>query len=351
MNFASDNWSGVAPQVEAALARHGSGFQRAYGGSDVDEAARVRISKVFEHDCSVLFVPTGTAANSLAAALCGKPGGIVLAHSHSHMIEDECGSPHFAMGGGRIQPVGGANGKIAPEAMAKALKRHDPPYLHHGRPVMLSLTQASEAGTVYSVAEISELAGQAKQASLLVHMDGSRFANAVTHLGCGAADMTWRAGVDLVSLGGTKNGCWCAEALVLFDRRLQEEAEYLRKRSGWLFSKSRFVAAQFLGWFEDGAWLDMAAHANAMSADLQKGINASKNAKLAWPTQANEVFVLLDRALAARLGEQGAIFGPWDVPSDFQMPADYNIGLYRLVTSFATAPEEVQMFCDLIDRG
>ena len=351
MNFASDNWSGVAPQVEAALARYGSGFARAYGGSDVDEAARARISKVFEHDCSVLFVPTGTAANSLAAALCSKPGGIVLAHAHSHVIEDECGSPQFSMGGGRIQPVGGANGKIAPDALAKALERHDPPFLHHGRPVMLSLTQASEAGTVYSVAEISQLAGQAKLASLPVHMDGSRFANAVTHLGCGAADMTWRAGVDLVSLGGTKNGCWCAEALVLFDRRLQEEAEYLRKRSGWLFSKSRFVAAQFLGWFEDGAWLDMAAHANAMCADLQKGIRAARNARLAWASQANEAFVLLERSLADRLVEQGAQFAPWDAPSDFQMPADDAIGLYRLVTSFATTPEEVGRFCDLLDQG
>lgn len=350
MNFASDNWSGAAAPVNAALSRHNDGFVPAYGGSEFDESVRQRISEVFGRDCSVLFVPTGTAANSLAAALCAKPGGIVLAHADAHVIEDECGGPEFAMGGGRIEPVGGPLGKIAADALEAALKRHDPPFLHHGRPVMLTLTQATEAGTVYTLEEIETRAKRAKDAGLGVHMDGARFANALAHLDCSAAQMTWRAGVDLLSLGATKNGCWCAEALVIFDRSLQEEAEYLRKRSGWLFSKSRFVTAQFDAWLKDGLWLELARHANAMADRLRTGIEAAPNARLAWPGQANEVFVLIEAGLAGRLQEKGARFYPWAPPHGYEMPEAEGVVLYRFVTSFATTEQEVDAFCTLLGK-
>lgn len=352
MNFASDNWAGAAPQICAALTKYAGGFAPAYGSSEIDEAVRERISKIFERDVSVLFVPTGTAANSLATALMMKPGGFVMAHRESHMIEDECGAPELLSGGGRLVGLEGLDGKIDPLVLAQMLKRHDPPFLHYGRPVGLSLTQSTEVGTVYRMNEIAALCDLAKTSGLRVHMDGARFANALARLGKTPAELTWKAGVDYLSFGATKNGCWCAEALVIFDRSLQEEAEYLRKRAGHLFSKSRFVAAQYFEWLEDGLWLELARHANAMAERLASAISKSGQARLAWECEANEVFAYLEENTAMALREQGASFYPWHSPQGHIRPE--NIGedasLFRLVTSFATTKEEVDRFAELLGK-
>lgn len=184
------------------------------------------------------------------------------------------------MGGGRIQTIGGERGKIDPALLAGHLKRFDPPFLHHGRAVALTLTQSTESGTVYSLDEITALSNEARRFDLAVHMDGARFANALVHLDASPAAMCQQAGIDMVSFGGTKNGCWCAEALLVFDPALRETAEYLRKRSGHLFSKARFVSLQFLAYFKDDLWLELARHANSMANRLRSGISGSARARL-----------------------------------------------------------------------
>lgn len=347
MIFASDNWFGAAPEISRALAKAAGGHAPAYGASDFDKAAAARFSELFAREVAVLFVATGSAANSLALAVAMKPGGIAIAHEASHVIEDECGGPEF-FSGGRIEAVGGADGKIDPAALTAHLKRYDPPFLHHGRAVALSLTQASEAGTVYSNAQVAALAKQAHRLKMAVHMDGARFANALVALGCSPAEATWKAGVDLMSFGGTKNGCWCAEALVLFDASMLENAQYLQKRSAQLFSKSRFMAAQFDAYLKDGLWLRLAGHANAMADRLRRGIARSKRARLAWDTQANEVFVVFDKATRRRLESAGARFHEWHTPKELADGLGRDEAVFRLVTGFATRPADVAGFLALL---
>ncbi|MCB1463363.1 MAG: low specificity L-threonine aldolase [Nitratireductor sp.] len=348
MHFSSDNWAGAADPIATALAEKAGGFMSAYGTGELDRAVEDKFAETFEHDVAVLPVATGTAANSLALALAMKPGGIALAHAEAHVVEDECGAPELMMGAGRIEPVEGALAKIDAGALARHLRRYDPPFLHHGRAVALTLTQATEVGTVYSTGEIAALAGQAKQLGMKVHMDGARFANALVHLDCTPAEMTWKAGVDMVSFGGTKNGCWCAEALVLFDPSLREEAEYLRKRAGQLFSKQRFVSLQFDAYLEGGLWLDLARHANAMADRLRSGIASCGRARLAWPSQANEVFAIMSKQDAERAQGEGARFYEWPAPHWLDDKPGEDEAVYRLVTSFASEADEIDRFAALL---
>jgi threonine aldolase len=348
MNFASDNWAGAAGPIAKALAEQAGGFVPAYGTSDLDKKVEEKLSAIFERDVAYLPVATGTAANALALALAMKPGGIALAHEEAHVVQDECGAPELMMGAGRIETLEGACAKIDPSSLEKHLKRYDPPGLHHGRAVALSLTQATEAGTVYSTDEIAELAGQARRLGLKVHLDGARFANALVHLKCTPAEMTWKAGVDMVSFGGTKNGCWCAEALVLFDPAQRQEAEYLRKRTGQLISKQRFVSLQFQAYLDNDLWLDLANHANTMADRLRSGILASKNARLAWPSQANAVFAILSRHIAEKLQHEGARFHGRTAPSWLDGPIGEDETVFRLVTSFASKTQEIDRFVELL---
>jgi threonine aldolase len=232
-----------------------------------------------------------------------------------------------------------------------AIARFEPGNVHAGQAMAVSITQATEAGTVYRPDEIREIAAVARARELPLHMDGARFANALAHLGVSPADMTWRAGVDILSFGGTKNGCVAAEALVIFDPARAGDAPYLRKRAGQLFSKSRFIAAQFDAYFRDDLWLRLARHANAMAARLRGGLGARPDAREAWNTDANEVFAVLRTADAERLRNTGAIFYDWPEPHG----AELNLGpeqvLVRLVTSFATQSKDVDEFLNVLGRG
>lgn len=208
----------------------------------------------------------------------------------------------------------------------------------------VTLTQATESGTVYSLAEIEAIAAIAKSHKLPLHMDGARFANALVSLDVMPAEMTWKRGVDLLSFGGTKNGCWCAEALILFDLSKAHDMHFLRKRSAQLFSKSRFIAAQFDAYLAGDLWLDLARHSNTMARRLAEGISASPESRLAWAPDANEVFVILKNSAATRLKQQGAVFYDWPVPHHLAGSLAEDEGLYRLVTSFATQAEDVDRF-------
>jgi threonine aldolase len=348
MLFTSDNWAGAHPRISEALSRQAGGFDPAYGNGQVDRRVAERFSEVFEREVAVFFVATGTAANALSLALYTRPGGISFCHTEAHVTEDECGAPEYLSGGGRMHTVGGSSGRMDPHALRAAVSRYYPLFVHAGRPTAITVTQATEAGTVYDLDAIAQVSDVAKEFGLALHMDGARFANALTALDATPAEMTWKRGVDVLSFGGTKNGCWCAEAIVLFDTGLAEEMGYLRKRAAQLFSKSRFVAAQFEAYLADGMWLETAAHANATAALLADALRASPLARLAWEPQANEIFGILDRDAAARAREAGASFYDWPTPRGFDGRIGDDETLCRFVTSFATSPDDVRRFGDLI---
>jgi len=344
MFFASDNWAGAHPDIARSLVEAAGGFASAYGTSDLDKRVENTFREIFERDVAVFFVGTGTAANSLALASVNRPGGQVFCHREAHVNVDECNAPEFFAAGAKLVPIDGPAGKLQPDALAAAIGRFPTDFVHGGQPMAVSITQATEAGTSYTVEEIAALSAVAKEASLPLHMDGARFANALVHLGATPAEMTWKSGVDLLSFGGTKNGCWCAEALVLFDPGKADQMRFLRKRSAQLFSKSRFISAQFDAYFRDGLWLDLARHSNAMAARLAAGFAASGKARLAWPTGSNELFAIIDNDAMKALKEKGAVFYPWPAGPQVKARMAENETLVRLVTSFATSEADVDAF-------
>jgi threonine aldolase len=348
MIFSSDNWAGAHPVIAESLVKAAGGFASAYGTSDLDKKVEKKLSDVFERDVAVFFVATGTAANSLALASANRPGGQVFCHREAHVNVDECGAPEFFSHGSRLAPVDGLLGKIEPAKLETEIKRFPPGFVHGGQPMAITITQATEAGTVYSLDEIDKIAAIARKYHLPLHMDGARFANALIGLGTTPAEMTWKRGVELLSFGGTKNGCWCAEALILFDPAKAQQMHYLRKRSAQLFSKSRFIAAQFDAYLEGGLWLDLARHANGMANRLAEGIEASNSARLAWPTGSNELFVILKKNTAKKLEEKGAVFYDWPVPYTLAGSVAGDEGLFRLVTSFATTTGDVDRFIEMM---
>ncbi|MCX8996834.1 low specificity L-threonine aldolase [Rhizobiaceae bacterium BDR2-2] len=347
MYFASDNWAGAHPSIAARLVEEAPGFAAPYGVSDLDRKVEARLSEIFECDVSVFFVATGTAANSLALASVGKPGGVIFCHSEAHVTADECGAPEFITGANRLHTIPGLNGKMDPKALEAAIWRFAPGAVHQGRAAAVTLTQSTEVGTIYSLAEIDAIAAIARAHGLPLHMDGARFANALVRLDATPAEMTWKRGVDILSFGGTKNGCWCAEAVIFFNRELAADMPYLRKRSAQLFSKTRFISAQFDAYLEDGLWLTMAKNANDMAERLSAGLEALNSARLAWPSQANEVFAVLPGEKAAAAEAAGARFYRWDAPRDMPGLLEDGEVLIRLVTSFATTREDVEAFLSI----
>ncbi|MFD2238339.1 threonine aldolase family protein [Aureimonas populi] len=344
MIFASDNWSGAHPAIAASLAKHASGMAAAYGASDLDKAVEKRFNEIFEREVAVFFVGTGTAANSLSFAAVNRPGGVVLCHREAHVIEDECGAPEFFTHGARLAPVDGAHGLIDPANLRRELSRFRPDFIHAGQPMAVSLSQPSEAGTLYPVSRIEAITQIAHERNLAVHMDGARFANALAATNATPAEMSWKLGVDILSFGATKNGCWCAEAVVFFDPAKAVQFPYIRKRGAQLFSKTRFIAAQFLAYLEDDRWLTLAGHANRMADLLREGVHNSAHAREAWETRTNEVFAILERPVAKRLRAEGAVFYDWNAPHGTPALVGEDEQLIRLVTSWSTEEADVARF-------
>ena len=348
--FTSDNWSGAHPRVSEALSRHAEGFAAAYGTSDLDRRVETRFDELFGREVSVWFVATGTAANALAMAAVNRPGGVAFCHREAHVIEDECGAVEHATHGSRLNPVDGALGKIDPALLDAEMGRLQPPRVHAGQPMAVSITQGTEVGTHYSTGEVRAIAEIAKAHGVPLHMDGARFANALVAEGVDAADMTWRPGVDVVSFGGTKNGCWCAEALVFLDPAMAEHMGFIRKRSAQLFSKTRFVAAQFEAYLADGLWLDCARHANAMAARLS-GALVDGGARLAWAGTTNEVFAYLTDAQSSALARAGLHHAGWTMPRHAPTRPEPGEALKRFVTSFATTDEAIDRVAGTLHRS
>lgn len=340
MNFASDNWSGATDAVMAALVQNKDGFAPAYGADTLTKAVGEKFSEIFEKEVAVYFVGSGTAANAISMAAGAKTSGLIFCSADAHLYNDEMGASEFFSGGMRLIPLKTLKGLIAPETLKAALARFAEGN-RTGVPAMLSLTQASELGTVYALEQIRELANIAKRRDMALHMDGARFGNAVAALGVSPAEITWKAGVDILSFGGTKNGCWAAEAIVVFSPERFGDIGALRQRGGHTASKARFVAAQFEGYLEGGNWLTTARHANGMARLLADGISSSSGARLGWETQANEVFAVLPQTAIAALRADGAMFYEWPAEG---MEIGSEEKLVRLVTSFATTVEDVERF-------
>ncbi len=343
MEFASDNAAGVAPAIMDALARANAGHAIGYGDDALTRRLERRFCELFERDVAVFLVTTGTAANALALAQWTPPWGAVLCHAEAHCIVHECGAPEFYGSGMRLVGLEGDGGKLVPSVVAAALDQHFGLRPHQIVPAALSLTQASEAGTVYRVDEIAALTDLAHARGMTVHMDGARFANAVARLGITPAEATWKAGVDVLSFGATKGGALAAEAVVVFDPARAAFFGERRKRAGHLLSKHRFIAAQMAAYLAGDCWLLLARHANAMADRLAQGLK-SVGLEPVWPVEANLIFVVLPRALDAKLKAAGA---------DYYVRPSQNLDLgagrvlARLVTSFATQEAEIERFVNL----
>ncbi|MFF5184207.1 threonine aldolase family protein [Streptomyces sp. NPDC000345] len=337
--FSSDNTAGASPEIVEAVTRAATGQARPYGADDLTADVRRRLGEIFERDVDVLLVSTGSAANALSLAALTPPWGSVLCHRDSHINNDECGAPEFYTAGAKLVPLGGDDAKIDPGELRAAV-RHKAGDVHSVEPSVVSLTQATETGAVYTLDEIRTLGSLTRDAGLRLHMDGARFAGAVAALGCTPAELTWRAGVDLLSFGATKNGTMTADAIVVFDRSLTPELTFRTKRAGQLAAKMRFHAAQLDAYLTDGLWLRNATHANAMAARLQDGLKALPGVDLLGVPDANVVFCRLPQPVTEALLADGYVFyhDRWEP------------GVARFVTSFATTEQDVDGLLHAVRR-
>ncbi len=339
MNFASDNAGGVHPRIMAALAAANDGHVPAYGGDRITRAAQDLLREVFDApDAAVHFVPTGTAANALSLSLLAPGWGKAFCHQDAHIQTSETGAPEFFTGGAKLITVPGIGGKITPEALTEALILNGRDSVHAGQNVALSLTNATEWGTVYGVDEIAALTAIAHAQGIACHMDGARFANALVSLDVAPSDLTWQAGIDILSLGGTKNGCMGVEAVLIFDPALSDEFEFRRKRGGALVSKHRFLAAQVLAWLEGDLWLQMARHANAMAHELALGLSRLPGVRINQRVDTNAVFATVPRELYSRARAAGMSVHLWPHTQDEAGDEPLSI---RLVCGWDTRLEDV----------
>ena len=343
MDFRSDNVASAAPEIVDAVAEAARGSATPYGGDPWTEGLEPAFSQLFETPVKAFPVVTGTAANSVAVATLTPPWGVIYAGRAAHVENDECGAPEFMTGGAKVTGIEECFGKIQPQALEAALDAAGTGEVHWSQPACLSLTQPTEMGQIYTPDELAALTDIARRHNLAVHMDGARFANAVAASGESPAALTWKAGVDALSFGATKNGALAAEAIVLFDDARAGELAFRHKRAGQLLSKMRFVSAQLAAYIADGLWLRLAEQANLQAQRLAAGLEAVPGASLAAPIEANELFVTLPRAVIDGLAEAGALFYPWPETD----PATTTI---RLVTRHDTDPAEVDRLVETAHR-
>jgi threonine aldolase len=340
-NFYSDNVSGASPEILRAIADANADDTAPYGGDPYTQRLERRMAELFETEVDVYPVGTGTVANGLCAALLTAPFGGIYCADVSHLHGSECGGAEFWSGGNaRSVPLATVDGRIPAAALAQAieagaLRAADAP------PRAVSVTQGTEAGTVYTVEQVRALAEVARSRRLRVHMDGARFANAVARLGCTPAELTWKAGVDVLSFGATKNGALCAEAVVFFDRTLAETMRYRRRRAGHLFSKMRFLSAQLLAFLEDDLWLRNARHANAMAARVRAGLAEIPGIRFPHPTEINFVLAALPRPVWDGLVADGYSFSRRGTPAE---------GIVRIACAWDTPPGAVDALVEAAHR-
>ena len=345
MIFGSDNQAGATEKVLDAISDAYRAHEDAYGDDTFTLAASRALSDTFETDVVAHFVSSGTAANMLALSAMVDPWGGILCHHQAHILLDESTGPALFTGGASMLPIPERTVRLTADQVAERLQRLPADAPHNIKPQVLSITQANECGQVYAPAEIAALSDVAHAAGLRVHMDGARFSNALAHLDVAPADATWRAGVDVLCLGASKNGAVAAEAVVFFDRSLATDFDYRLKRTGHLTSKARLYGAQFTAWLRDDHWLDLARAANQRADELRSAVDSVPGIRLAWPCQSNESFVIMERTLFSALLDNGVSMYEWYPDA---LPASVKLAstevLARLVTSFATTVESIEQF-------
>ncbi|WP_336249725.1 threonine aldolase family protein [Stomatohabitans albus] len=332
-SYISDNSAGVSPDIIIAMARVNGGHTAPYGRDSYTAEAEAALATLFDHPLDMFPVATGTAANGLALSVLTPPWGAVLCHPDGHITNDEAGAPEFYTNGAKILLVDGPNSKIDPDALRHAV-RDRVGNIHCVQPAVLSLTQPTETGSVYTVEEVRELCAIAHEAGLRVHMDGARFANAVAALNVAPAELTWKAGVDVLAFGATKNGAATVDAVLSFDPTLKKDLAYRHKRGGHLFSKMRYQAAQLTAYITDDLWLNNARQANAMAARIRDALSDTAGISIIGDPQANIVFCQVPTPVIAAMHHDGFTF--YD---DHWAP-----GVIRLVTSFTHTPADIDAF-------
>ena len=339
VKFASDNVAGACPEVLEALLKANEGDSAPYGNDDYSKSLQKKFSEIFEKEVIVYPIASGTAANALALATMTPVFGNIYCHKLAHINTDECGAPEFYTGGAKLIPLVGVDGKITPEELEQNISGVG--IVHHTQPSSVSITQVCETGEVYELDEIKEITKVAHNHNLNMHMDGARFANALVSLNCTPAEMTWKSGIDVLSFGATKNGCIAAEAIIFFKPELVGNLSFLMKRAGHLLSKMRFVSAQLEAYISNNVWLDNAKNANEMGKKLSEGLIKHSSIKLAYPTQANEVFAKFPREVIEHLNSEG-----------YKMNEDELDGqAARLVAAWNTKISDVESFLETVNQS
>jgi len=336
LSFRSDNVAPVAPEILRAIDAANHGLAASYGDDEYSALLNRKFSDLFETEVKVFPVSTGTAANALSLATCARPYGAIYCHEEAHIYTAEGGATEAFSGGAKLIALAGANGKLEPPTLAAELRQAGRGIRNRPQPDAVSITQASEYGTVYALEEIAAIGAIARDAGIRFHMDGARFANALVRLGRSASEMTWRSGVDILSFGATKNGAMGADAIVVFDRELVEPLSYRLRRAGQTWSKMRFAAAQLIAYVENGLFLRLASHANELASRLGRELVAMPNVRLIAPVEANLVFVAMPEPAIEALAAAGVRF------------ARRRGGIIRLVTRFDGTPAEVDQFIALV---
>ena len=336
VKFASDNVAGACPEVLDAILKANEGDRAPYGDDEISKNLQDKFSEIFEKEVIVFPTSSGTAANALALSTMTPSFGNIYCHKLSHINVDECGAPEFYTGGAKLVNLNGVNGKITAEELNKSISGKG--VVHHTQPSSVSITQLCETGEAYELDEIKKISEIAHNHKLNMHMDGARFANALVSLDCSPAEMTWKSGIDVLSFGATKNGCLAAEAIIFFKPELVGNLPFLMKRAGHLLSKMSFVSAQLDAYITNEVWLRNAKHANAMGKKLSQGLDQHKNIELAYPTDANEIFVKIPKDIIDQLNSEGYTINDdeWDGKA------------VRLVTAWNTSLSDIETFLNFI---
>ncbi|OHT08860.1 threonine aldolase [Tritrichomonas foetus] len=341
-NFKSDNYFGVHPQIWEAMMGANEGSAGSYGHDKYTEELKEKLTELFEHDVSIFLVSTGTISNCLSISALCPPYGTVYSTEEAHINNDECNAPGFYLNGSRVSMCTDPSrpSKLDLSKIEFDIKNSLDNRPHKTKPSCITVTQSTELGQVYSLAELREIQDFAKKYNLKIHMDGARFANALVTLGCTPAEMTWKVGVDILSFGCTKNGGLMGEVIVIFNKDIAEEFDYLHKRSGQLLSKTRFFAAQVLGYLRDDLWLKMARHSNSVAKKFEELLKEVPALSSTTEVPANELFIKMPKEVAEALWAEGFEFYVWDVAASS----------YRFVTSWATSEESVVEFIKAAKR-
>ena len=336
VKFASDNVAGACPEVLDAILKANEGDRAPYGDDEISKNLQNKFSEIFEKEVIVFPTSSGTAANALALSTMTPSFGNIYCHKLSHINVDECGAPEFYTGGAKLVNLNGVNGKITAEELNKSISGKG--VVHHTQPSSVSITQLCETGEAYELDEIKKISEIAHNHKLNMHMDGARFANALVSLDCSPAEMTWKSGIDVLSFGATKNGCLAAEAIIFFKPELVGNLPFLMKIAGHLLSKMSFVSAQLDAYITNEVWIRNAKHANAMGKKLSQGLDQHKNIELAYPTDANEIFVKIPKDIIDQLNSEGYTINDdeWDGKA------------VRLVTAWNTSLSDIETFLNFI---